>query len=101
MRLSRANYSSGLDRTRLRRTGIVAWGAGWLALIGAASAAIAPGKPESPGAGAVAVPNDPDWAKYVLLAVIWTLVIAAVIGPVYRFFVRKTTPSDHVKHPGW
>jgi hypothetical protein len=63
------------------------------------SAAIAP--MHSADAGLVAVPKDPEWAKYVLLAVIWTLVIAAVIGPMYRFLHRKSVSSDMIKYRGW
>jgi|GEM_PF-6784981 len=66
---------------------------------GPAAAAIAPSHRAS--AGALAVPKDPDWAKYVLLAVIWTLVIAAVIGPMYRFLQRKRMPPDMIKYRGW
>ncbi len=64
-----------------------------------ASAAI--GSLHSADAGAFAVPKDPDWAKYVLLVVIWTLVIAAVIGPMYRFLQRKKNPPDMIKYRGW
>ena len=66
---------------------------------GPASAASVP--LHSANAGALAVPKDPDWAKYVLLAVIWTLVIAAVLGPMYRFLQRKRIPPDMIKYRGW
>ncbi len=49
----------------------------------------------------IAVPKDPDWAKYVLLAVIWTLVIAAVIGPLHKVIQRKRLPADIIKFRGW
>lgn len=49
----------------------------------------------------IAVPKDPDWAKYVLLAVIWAFVIAAVIGPVHRLIQRKRLPPDIIKYRGW
>lgn len=67
--------------------------------IGRAAAAMLPA--HGAAVGRIAVPKDPQWAKYVLLAVIWTLVIAAVIGPMYRFFQRKTTPPDIIKYRGW
>lgn len=49
----------------------------------------------------IAAPKDPDWAKYVLLAVIWAFVIAAVIGPVHRLIQRKRLPPDIIKSRGW
>jgi predicted secreted protein len=49
----------------------------------------------------IAVPKDPGWAKYVLLAVIWTLVIAAVIGPLHQVIQRKRLPADIIKFRGW
>ena len=67
--------------------------------IGQVSAAMLPA--HGAAVGRIAVPKDPQWAKYVLLAVIWTLVIAAVIGPMYRFFQRKTSPPDIIKYRGW
>ncbi|MCL5946250.1 MAG: hypothetical protein M1472_05280 [Planctomycetes bacterium] len=53
------------------------------------------------GSEAIAVPEDPNWAKYVLLAVIWTLVIAAVLGPMRRFIRRQHVPPDILKSRGW
>ncbi|MGC9260625.1 MAG: hypothetical protein ACP5I8_11200 [Phycisphaerae bacterium] len=53
------------------------------------------------GVRAVTVPKDPNWAKYVLLVVIWTLVIAAVIGPMQRFIRRQHLPPDILKSRGW
>ncbi len=86
-------------KRRHRHLLVLASGGMLLAVVTTASAAIQHGRPAR--TGLVAVPEDPDWAKYVLLAVIWTLVIAAVVGPIYRFLLRKTTPSDSIKYRGW
>ena len=99
-RVDRCSTSGRTDGKPLRRYALaLASGCISLVFVGSASAAIQQGKIGSPGL--VAVPEDPDWAKYVLLAVIWTLVIAAVIGPIYRFLLRKTTASDSIKYRGW
>ncbi len=69
----------------------------------AAAAGIAPIISESHGTALrmIPIPKDPDWAKYLLLAVIWTLVIAAVIGPLHRFIQAKRLPPEIIKFRGW
>ena len=49
----------------------------------------------------IPIPKDPDWAKYLLLAVIWTLVIAAVIGPLHRLIQAKRLPPEISRFRGW
>ena len=91
-----------LELTRIRRHGcflLLASGGILPVFVTTVSAAVQQGRLGS--SKLVAVPENPDWAKYVLLAVIWTLVIAAVIGPIYRFLLRKTTASDNIKYRGW
>ena len=100
MSLSLADH--GLDTNRKRRHWcLLALASGGIlsAFVTTVSAAVQPGRLGS--SKLVAVPENPDWAKYVLLAVIWTLVIAAVIGPIYQFLLRKTMPSDSIKYRGW
>ncbi len=100
MTISRTDRCSTANRKLVHRCLLaLATGGMLLAFLSTASGAVQPVRLGS--SGLVAVPEDPDWAKYVLLAVIWTLVIAAVIGPIYRFFFRKTMPSDSIKYRGW
>ncbi|MGC8540721.1 MAG: hypothetical protein ACP5QA_08840 [Phycisphaerae bacterium] len=100
MSLWRADHCLELNRIRRhRRLSALASGGILSAFVTTVSAAVQQGQLGS--SKLVAVPENPDWAKYVLLAVIWTLVIAAVIGPIYRFLLRKTTASDSIKYRGW
>ena len=48
-----------------------------------------------------AAPADADWAKTVLLIVVWMFVLAAIVGPLELWVTQRRQPTRNRRTPGW